>query len=168
MREIERKFLVEDISKLNLEKYDKEDIHQDYLYKDKYTIIRRRKITKNNIEKYIYTVKSSITGGLGTEELENEISKDVYDNFKLNPNNNPLEKTRYIIPYKEGLKIELDVFKDYYEGIIFAEIEYDTKEQYENMKIPDWFGKELTRKVSNSKMAFKSREDIEEMIKNIK
>ncbi len=111
MKEIERKFLVEDMSSLNLEKYPKEVITQDYLYEDKFTAIRRRKIEKEETITYIYTVKTHITEGYGTEELEKEISKEEYDSFRLNEKNNQIEKVRYIIPYKDGLKIELDVFK---------------------------------------------------------
>lgn len=166
MKEIEKKFLIEDVSNLDLNKYEKEEIHQDYLYKDTYTVVRRRKITKDGKERYLYTVKSSITGGLGVEELENEIPKEVYDNFVLNENNHPLEKTRYIIPYIDGLKIELDIFKGYYKGIMFAEIEYNSEEQYNNIEIPSWFGKELTKKVSNNAMARLTREEIDNMIKN--
>ena len=41
--EIERRFLVKDLSKLDLSKYKHKRIIQDYLYKDKFTAIRKRK-----------------------------------------------------------------------------------------------------------------------------
>lgn len=40
--EIERKFLVKDILGIDLSKYSRKQIVQDYLYKDLYTIIRKR------------------------------------------------------------------------------------------------------------------------------
>ena len=46
--EIEKKFLVKDISHLDLSKYNKIEMIQDYLYIDKLTIVRKRKCIKNN------------------------------------------------------------------------------------------------------------------------
>ena len=46
--EIERKFLVKDINSLDLSKYHHKTIVQDYLYVDRFTAIRKRKITDNN------------------------------------------------------------------------------------------------------------------------
>ena len=50
--EIERKFLISDLSKIpNLDSYKKKDIVQNYLYKDIYTSIRKRLITENRKNK---------------------------------------------------------------------------------------------------------------------
>ena len=56
------------------------------------------------------------------------------------------------------------MFKGEYEGIVFAEIEFENEEQAENTKIPKWFGKELSSKVTNSMMA---KTNTAEMIKTI-
>lgn len=46
--EIERKFLISDLSKIpDLKKYKKKEIIQNYLYKDIYTAIRKRLIIEN-------------------------------------------------------------------------------------------------------------------------
>lgn len=46
--EIERKFLISDLSKIpDLNKYKKKEIIQNYLYKDIYTAIRKRLIIEN-------------------------------------------------------------------------------------------------------------------------
>ena len=66
---------------------------------------------------------------------------------------NMIEKDRYIIPYKSNLVIELDIFHGLYEGIIFAEIEYESEEQAYETKIPDWFDVEIGEKVSNDMMS---------------
>ncbi len=42
--EIERKFLVTDLSKLDLNKYESKSIVQDYIYVDELSAIRKRKI----------------------------------------------------------------------------------------------------------------------------
>lgn len=164
MQEIERKFLVKDIKNLNLSKYKSKQIIQNYLYEDLFTIIRKRKIIEGNNTKYIYTVKTNKSEGYGIEEFEKEITEEEYDKLQINLEYNEINKIRYKIPLEDGLKIELDIFKKEYEGIIFAEIEFPSEEMARNYKIPDWFGKELSKTISNSKMA---RNDVEKMKKEI-
>ena len=106
--EIERKFLIKDINKLQLDDYVSKQIIQDYLYVDKLTAIRKRKIIENNQTRYIYTIKTE-KSGYSVNEIEKEITKEVYDNLTVNNNFNQIDKIRYIIPYKDNLKIELDV-----------------------------------------------------------
>ena len=55
--EIEKKFLVKDVNKINeiISKYPKKTITQDYLYVDDYTAIRKRKIEENSNITYVYT-----------------------------------------------------------------------------------------------------------------
>ena len=61
--EIERRFLIKDLSKLDLSQYKHKRIIQDYLYKDRFTAIRKRKtIVENNI-----TYKYSIRNQQGSE-----------------------------------------------------------------------------------------------------
>ena len=151
--EIERKFLVKDISNLDLSKYNHKFIVQNYLYVDKFTAIRKRKISENNINKYTYTIKT-FKVGISVNEIEKDISKEEYNNLTLNPNYNTIEKERYIIPY-EKYNIELDVFKGVYQGIIFAEIEFPSEDLAFKVKLPNWFGPELSSKITNSEMAVK-------------
>ena len=72
--EIERKFLVSDISKIdfNLDNYECKIIKQDYLYVDKLTAIRKRKVTIDNINKYYYTIKTG-KSGISVNEIEKDI-----------------------------------------------------------------------------------------------
>lgn len=151
--EIERKFLIKDLNKLDLSKYQHKTIVQDYLYVDNFTAIRKRKISENNINKYTYTIKTSKVG-ISVNEIEKDILEDEYNNLTLNPNYNTIEKERYIIPY-EKYNIELDVFKGVYQGIIFAEIEFPSEDLAYEVKFPNWFGPELISKITNSEMAVK-------------
>ena len=50
--EIEKKFLVKDISHLDLNNYNKIEMVQDYLYIDKLTIVRKRKCIKQTKRTY--------------------------------------------------------------------------------------------------------------------
>lgn len=129
--EIERRFLVKDITKVNelIDKYKstQKRIVQDYIYSDILTAIRKRVIIKNGEEKYIYTVKTG-RRGMSVNEFENEITKEQYNILQKDPNRITIEKDRYVIPYKDNLIIELDLFHGAYEGVVFAEIEFESEE----------------------------------------
>lgn len=163
--EIERKFLIKDINNLDLSKYQHKTIVQDYLYVDNFTAIRKRKISENNINKYTYTIKTSKVG-ISVNEIEKDILEDEYNNLTLNPNYNTIEKERYIIPY-EKYNIELDVFKGVYQGITFAEIEFPSEDLAYEVKLPNWFGPELSSKITNSEMAVKPVNKILNILKNV-
>ena len=76
-----------------------------------------------------------------------------YGALKINAEYITLSKDRYVIPYVDGLKIEVDVFKGVYEGVVFAEIEFKSKEQAAQIELPKWFDKEMSQIITNSKMA---------------
>lgn len=163
--EIERKFLINDTNIINeiIKKYNKnkKEIIQEYLYIDNYTIVRKRKITCESNIKYTYTVKT-MKIGYSMNEFEKEITKDEYNKLLVNKQYNALTKDRYIIPYNNdnnGLKIELDVFHGIYEGIVFAEIEFKSEKQAKTIKLPEWFGKDITNTITNSQMAIKNIKD---------
>lgn len=164
--EIERRFLIKDISKLDLSKYKSKRIIQDYLYKDKFTAIRKRQTIKDNKTIYTYTVKTNKIG-LSVNEIEQVITLEQYNNLKVNPNFNHIDKTRYLIPYKDNLTIELDIFKDNFSGIIFAEIEFNSEEQANSIELPSWFGTEISNKITNSDMASMPTKKIFEFINSI-
>lgn len=163
--EIERKFLVKDIKDLDLSKYNHKTIIQDYLYVDKFTAIRKRKITENNINKYIYTVKTAKVG-ISVNEIEKDISEDEYNNLSLNSKYNTIKKERYLIPF-DKYNIELDIFKGIYQEITFAEIEFPSETIAFNVELPNWFGPELSCKITNSQMAISSVNKIFDLLKNM-
>ena len=163
--EIERKFLVKDISSLDLSKYKSKHIIQDYIYSDLFTTIRKRAIKTGDKTKYVYTIKTG-RKGISVNEIENEITKEQYDKITISPAYKQIEKDRYLIPYLDNLVIELDIFDKEYKGLIFAEIEFQSEEQAYKTKLPDWFDKELSNKVTNNMMAKKSKKCIIDIIKN--
>ena len=162
--EIERRFLVKDLSSLDLSQYKCKRIIQDYLYKDKFTAIRKRKTVLDDNVSFTYTIKTRKIG-ISVNELENEISEEEYNNLKVHPNFNHIDKIRYIIPYIDNLNIELDVFNDNFDGIVFAEIEFNSEEQAHSVKLPEWFGPEITNKLTNSDMASRPIDKILEIVK---
>lgn len=90
--------------------------------------------------------------GISVNEIEKDITEDEYNNLSLNPIYNTIEKERYLIPF-DKYNIELDIFKGIYKGIIFAEIEFPSEALVFNIKLPNWFGPELSCKITNSQMA---------------
>lgn len=63
-------------------------------------------------------------------------------------------KTRYKIPLQDGLNVDLDVFHDFFEGVCIAEIEYESVEQANNYKIPEWLEETINlEKLANGYMA---------------
>ena len=164
--EIERKFLVKKIEQIDLSKYPSKHIVQDYLYSDLLTTIRKRAITENNRTIYTYTIKTG-KKGISVNEMENEITKEQYDMIPVNNLNTQIRKSRYIIPYLNNLIIELDVFEGEFEGLVFAEIEFESEEQAYNTVLPNWFDKELSNSLTNNMMATSNRADIERIIDNI-
>lgn len=161
--EIERKFLIKNLNEIDINKYKSKQIIQDYLYADEFTAIRKRKIITNDAAKYKYTIKTEKTN-YSVNELEKDITEKEYNDLVTNKNYHTISKKRYIIPYLNDLVIELDVFEGDYTGIIFAEIEFKSEEQAKNIKLPIWFGKEISNKITNSMMATMEVDKIKKLL----
>ncbi len=59
------------------------------------------------------------------------------------------------MPLEDGLKVEIDKFKEFFDGVCFAEIEFKSEEQANSYKIPDWLGEDISnqKRVKNGYMA---------------
>lgn len=143
--EIERKFSIKYIPK-DLSTYDYKKIEQGYLCHNPVLRIR-----KSN-EDYILTYKSKL--GIEVQkkgdpiinnEVELPLTKEAYLTLKEKTDGNIIYKTRYLIPIADGLTAELDLFEDKLKGLIFAEVEFTSKEEANRFTPPDWFDKELTK-----------------------
>lgn len=152
--EIERKFLVDNIN-FSLEQFEVTEIEQMYLSTTPVVRLRKRG------EQYYLTCKSS--GMMERQEAEFPISKNVYEELKLQKQGNIITKKRYIIPYQTYF-IELDRFEGDFLGLYLAEVEFSSKEEAEYFLVPDWFGKEVTfeKEYHNSNL---SKVDVEEFQK---
>ena len=135
--EIERKFLVkkENLPE-NLEQYPRKVIEQGYLCTEPVVRIRQSN------EEYYLTYKSK--GLLAREEYNLPLTKEAYEHLKPKADGIVLSKVRYVIPEKDGLFIELDVFNAPYEGLFLAEVEFSSEEEAKAYQPPAWFGEEVT------------------------
>lgn len=135
--EIERKFLISHENlPADLKQYPFHKIQQGYLCTD--PVVRIRKQDNS----YYLTYKSR--GLMAREEYNLPLTEEAYLHLKPKADGIVLSKTRYLIPEKQGLTIELDVFHDDYEGLLLAEVEFDSEEKANSYKPPAWFGEDVT------------------------
>lgn len=135
--EIERKYL---IKKENLPKnfmdHPSHKIEQGYLCTSPVVRIRRQD------DEYYLTYKSK--GLMSREEYNLPLTKEAYLHLKPKADGIVISKTRYLIPEKNNLTIELDIFHDVYDGLILAEVEFATEIDANNYLPPKWFGEDVT------------------------
>lgn len=136
-KEIERKFLVKgDFHSFATRSYR---IVQAYLSSVPECSVRIRIMA----DKAFITVKgASSKDGLSRLEWEKEIEPDEAESLLCICEPGIIEKTRFIVPEKNGLFFEIDQFARENEGLIIAEIELPG-ENY-SIDCPAWLGKEVT------------------------
>lgn len=142
--EIERKFTIKKLPS-NLDQYEKKCIEQGYLCTQPVVRIR-----KSNDEYYMtYKSKSNQPKlkddiAIINEEIEFPLTEESYYHLREKVDDHIIEKTRYIIPIQDGLKIELDIFEGNLKGLIFAEVEFPDEETANNFIVPDWFDEDVS------------------------
>ena len=133
--EIERKFLISSLPE-QLEQYPHHRIEQGYLSTGPVVRVRRMD------DEYILTYKGS--GLMAHEEYNLPLTKEAYEHLKTKIDGRLISKTRYEIPYKDGLTIELDIFISPKEGLRLAEVEFPSVEAANTFQPPDWFTRDVT------------------------
>jgi adenylate cyclase len=88
------------------------------------------------------TVKAG-AGRVRVEE-EIEIEGDRFERLWPLTEGRRIEKTRYEIDADGGAVIELDVYTGDLEGLVVAEVEFDSEEAAEAYVAPDWLGADIT------------------------
>jgi adenylate cyclase len=150
--EIERKFLVKELPP-EIDRYPHSEIMQGYLI-----------VTDNDIEVrirkkgvlYSETVKAG--SGLVRQESEKEITeKQFFDHWPLTEGKR-IQKVRYEIEHEDVL-IELDIYSGELEGLVVAEVEFESEEESSHFTPPDWFGEEVTHdeRYKNKNLALHGR-----------
>lgn len=133
--EIERKYLIHKLPE-NLSQYEKREIEQGYLCTEPVVRIRRSN------EKYTLTYKGR--GLLMREEYNLPLTQESFEHLRPKIDGILISKTRYLIPLTEQLTIELDVFSGELEGLLLAEVEFETEEDANRFVPPEWFGEDVT------------------------
>lgn len=135
MKEIERKFLVENDHWKESQIIGQRTLKQAYLLREADRSVRIR-ITDTMA---FFTVKLGV--GITRSEFEYEIPVEEAQLMIAEADLKCLEKTRYYIQFKSATW-ELDVFHGALEGLVIAELELESEDQH--IDFPNWIGKEVT------------------------
>ena len=136
--EIERKFLVAKPPS-DLERWPSTAIEQGYLTVDQEgpeVRVRRRG------EQAYLTVKAG--GGRVRVEEEIEIEGDRFERLWPLTEGRRIEKTRYEVDGHGGHLIEVDVYTGDLDGLVTAEVEFDSEEAADAYEPPGWLGEDVT------------------------
>jgi len=148
--EIERKFLIDKIpDSIDLSSLKCRRIEQGYLCTEPVVRVRR------DNDDYYLTYKSK--GLMAREEYNLPLNEAAYNTLIKKADGNIITKTRYEIPEKNNLTIELDIFEGKFSGLLLAEVEFSSEAEALAYTPPAWFGKDVTNDASyhNSNMAMK-------------
>jgi adenylate cyclase len=147
-REVERKFLV---SAMPPDAGSGTPIIQGYLplTSDEAELRVRKKGDST-----VLTVKRG--RGLDRGEDEVEISAEAFDALWPLTEGRRIEKRRHEIPHA-SVTIELDEFGGDLEGLLLAEVEFDSREDSKRFEPPDWFEREVTEDSAYSNRALADR-----------
>ncbi len=92
------------------------------------------------------------------------MTKEHYEALLPKKISNKITKTRIVVPIQNNLKVEIDVYYDYLQGFLTAEVEFPNEEEANQFEKPNWLGEEIGYKeFSNFKLShmdekqFKSR-----------
>lgn len=131
--EIERKFTITQLPELS--KYDFRRMEQGYLNTN--PVVRVRK----EDDKYYLTYKGK--GILAREEYNLPLTEEAYYHLVEKSDGIIICKKRYLIPYEKHI-IELDIFEKPYEGLVIAEVEFESEEDAATFQPPVWFDEDVT------------------------
>jgi len=150
--EIERKFLVKEVP-FDVTEYRYHDIEQAYLTRNPVVRIRKQD------NEYYLTYKNNTSSKIAREEYNLPLTEESYNELLPKAGGIILTKRRYLIPY-EKYTIELDVFSGKYNGLVLAEVEFETEEDALGFKPPEWFGRDVsyTGEYQNSRLSMEGYE----------
>ena len=112
--------------------------------------VRIRKTEEENQTEYTHCVKYNVSKDI-REEIEQSISQEQYENIKKFIDKEPIVKIRYYIQLENNIA-EVDYFIQ--ENKYIVEVEFESEEQMNNFKKPNWFGDEIEQGKMYSMMMF--------------
>ena len=152
--ERERKFLIDAVPE-GIDLSDRTEMRQGYLVAGEQASVRVRDAGPKGCT---LTVKAG--GGAERTELEWVIDREQFDAAWPHTEGRRVVKVRHRIPLDQHV-IELDVFRDSLDGLVFAEVEFDSSEALVAFEPPAWFGPEVTDdgRYNNAALALHGRPD---------
>lgn len=125
-----------------------------YLKSDGQTVERVQK----KGDKYEFEIKRSVTGLEHIKEKK-QITQDEFEKLKQGKEKDVIIRDGYQLSVEPNVSIK--VYRGKYEGLIRAEVEFNTKEVAENYVAESWMGVEITTSAlgSDAKLLRFSREE---------
>lgn len=157
--EIERKFLIKelpDLSGITPRRYERYFLEISPVEK------RIQKVD----DSYIYEEKSKVSELERSRDEKKKITEEEFNNLKQN-GIGPLIRERFDLPTTPEVSIQ--IYKDKFEGLIRAEVEFASTEEAEAFVPFPWMGKEITSTLvgKDSKLVNLDREEFEEILKDL-
>lgn len=139
--EIERKYI---LSRFPKDPKDMRKIMMEQAYISFDPVIRIRKEISDNSEDYILTYKGP--GLIKRTEFNIPIDAESFDKLLDRVLGKVIKKTRYLynIPGTSYIA-EMDEFHGEFEGLLTAEVEFESMKEFEQFKAPDFFGRDITK-----------------------
>jgi adenylate cyclase len=135
--EIERKFLVDGVP-ADVAWDDGEPLHQGYLALDGDTEVRLRLCGDGAA---VLTLKRG--GGRVRAEEELDVDAERAGRLWALTEGRRVEKLRHRADV-DGAPVELDVYGGDLDGLVVAEVEFESDEKADAFEPPPWFGREVT------------------------
>ena len=160
--EIERKYLISrDRLPENHTDHPHWELEQAYIITE--PVLRIRK--KN--DEYILTYKGP--GFMSRREEEFPLTKEAYEKLLTKTEGTVISKTRYRLPEKNGLTIELDIFHKDFDGLILAEVEFPDEDSANSYIPPEWFLRDVTNEGTfhNSSLSSMTKEEIAKLLTSL-
>lgn len=141
--EFERKFLVPNFNPKDHEVIATKQILQYYL-SDKPELRIRQVIHNDGEPTCKFTYKGE--GTLAREEHEFDIPRSEFESLRSKfCSTGAIVKTRYILKRdSDGNRIEVDIYQGKLEGLVTAEVEFDSAQEAVDYIPPEWFGEDVT------------------------
>jgi adenylate cyclase len=133
--EVERKFLVPEPP--DLSDAEAKEIEQGYLAVGTDAEVRLRR----KGDSLLLTAKRG--GGLSREEAEVELDPGAFEALWPLTEGRRIHKRRHLVPHG-GLEIEVDIYAGDLDGLVVAEVEFDSEETARAFEPPEWLGDEVT------------------------
>ena len=146
--EIERKFIVKtlpDLSSIQPLKYERYFVKLEEGYQER---VQRRG------DKYEFEIKKLVptVGNISHhEKTRRQITQEEFDRFKIGKENLGIIRNSYKISEHPDLSIK--IYHGRFEGLVRAEIEFQSEEEAKNYVPEEWMGEEIT----NSPLGMDSR-----------
>jgi CYTH domain-containing protein len=152
--EIERKFVL-DAPPQGLDEHPSEPISQGYLALDGDVEVRVRR----RGDQTVLTVKAG--GGRRRVEQEMDLDPAAFEALWPLTEGRRIVKRRYVVPARDALEFEVDVYEDDLAGLVVAEVEFPDDATANRFTEPEWLGREVTDdpRWKNQSLALHGRPD---------